>query len=149
MNLTIATNAPVVVTIEGKTYPLPPMRRKDFTEWAAELDAARIESATVGMNPGNRAKFISMVPFVPIDHDEICRHAFTEAGIARILNLCMGRASVPKETIDRLLEDGDPNDLYVLALRLARLVGPGDPPANDEEGKPADPLSSSGNASAG
>ena len=124
MRFNIANKAPIVVTIAGTEYKLPPVTRRFWVEWASGIDAARMEAATANLEPLQKAKMLMVYPVEPVGHAELTRRIYTPDGTGRIIRESATKAGVPKQQIDDLLENGDGRDLETLALMLAGIADP-------------------------
>jgi hypothetical protein len=147
MNFALANKAPINVNIEGKDYSLKRFTRGDWVAWAAEIDGARSAEATAGLDPLQRSRMLLIYTVEPVSHADLGRRVQTPEGTGRIIKTCAEKSAVPQDVIDRLLSDGDEEDLATLALMLASIVDPLEKPdrpdAKEEGGEAADPLSSS------
>lgn len=156
MNFNLANNGPIDIKIDGKPYSVPRFKRKDWLKWGAEIDAERVDQATAGMDAGSRCKFLMLYPPAPVDEHELSRRIQTTAGKEYLLRICLKRASVPDDEIEKLLEQGEPEGLRILALWLAslidpaRMAAPSQPEGEEGEVKGEEPpLPSTGTASNG
>jgi hypothetical protein len=144
MKFNLANKAPIGVTVDGKDYLLPRVRRPFWVAWAAEIDAAREERATRDLTPVERSKMLLIYELQPTSHGDLKSHIFTPNGTGRIVRHCAEQAGMPKEQIERMLDDGNEKDLETLALLLSSIVdtveSPPPPPAQEGEAKADDPL---------
>lgn len=147
MNFALANKSPIGVTIEGKNYSLKRFTRADWVKWAAEIDGARAAQATVDLDPIQRSRMLLIYTVEPVSHADLGRRVQTPEGTGRIIKTCAEKSGVPQDVVDRLLSDGDEEDLATLALMLASIVDTTEKKTDVSEktdgGESADPLRSS------
>lgn len=122
MKFNIANKAPIVVTIDGTEYKFRPISRPFWVEWAASLDAARLESAMNGLDTLQRSKMQLVYGIEPTLHSELVRRIYTPDGTGRIIRESGAKGGVPQAVVDGLLENGDERELETLALMLASIA---------------------------
>ncbi len=159
MRFNIANKAPISVTIEGIEYQLPPVRRRFWINWAAEIDGQRTTGAIQHLSPAEGAKMLLIYPVEPTMHSELVKRIHTPEGTGRIIRESATKADpkVPDDVLNRLLEDGDEKQLETLAIMLAAVVDFAErqeqetknASEGEEVGESPDPLASSTKGSTG
>lgn len=144
MKFALANKAPITVNIDGTDYALQRFTRGDFVKWASEVDGKRISEATEGVDPIQRAKLLLVYTQEPVGHAELIRRIYSPEGTGRIIRTCAEKSGVPKDVLDKLMDNGDERDLETLAIMLASIVDPAEvtPAETPAAGESADPLSS-------
>ena len=163
MHFSEATGAPVILDTGSRKIAVPRFGLKDFSLWAAEIDAAKqaeheknLES--VSTDPERRFHFRTAYGTLKASIDECRGLVRTPPGITRVIDTCFPRARVierdgqrvdeplPPDEIERLKEAND-DQLPELAWVLA---GPRKQPTAGQNGdngkadKTADPLARGG-----
>ena len=120
MDFSTTHSPPVVVNIDGSRYQVPRFRMRHFKAWAAARSKELLDRALAEYkDPEQRARFIQYWGEPLFDVAAIAEELTTPAGVAHVLETCLGEAGVPKETIDALIDNAPPIELRTLTGQLA------------------------------
>lgn len=124
MSFVVANKPPIVITVDGKPIPIPRARRKFWIDWAAAVNAEKLERATKDLSADDKARWLAIYDVAHTTTDDLVRRAMTPEGQDKIIEHCMKAGNVERAVIDKVLEELGPNERAALALGLGSIIDP-------------------------
>ena len=118
MHFSEATDAPIILDTGSRKIAVPRFGLKDFSLWAAELDAERREQFDKGIaempEPKDRFHFRNTYRIFPTDIDTCMIYVRSPAGTQRVIDTCLARARTVERDGQRVDEPLAPEEVAAL-----------------------------------
>lgn len=112
------SDAPVEIKIDGTAYKLPRFLLREMSEQSATNRREQADFATAHLNADDKARFLTYFQPPAIDLMDMAAWCLSPEGVPVVCERQLRVGGVPPDLIKWMLQNGDPQMLYVLAKEL-------------------------------